>query len=99
MSNFFEMTYSDPRKTGKRKSRHKCICCDKIVQDGEVVLMGRLSRKTRVMHRNCSLRMRPDGANYTWGVWFEWLVKAKDVRGTQGSWFKETIEEFIKRTG
>jgi len=49
---YWRMTYSADR----RKHRHRCRCCNRIVQPGEEVYMARLlGGKTKVIHvEGCS---------------------------------------------
>lgn len=56
---FWSMTYSRSR----RPHAHRCSCCNKIVQDGETVLMARRHKGTVVIHDTC--RDAPYGAEGT----------------------------------
>jgi hypothetical protein len=47
------MTYSSSR----RKHSHRCWSCNKVVKEGETVLMARVTGKaTRCMHENCAAK-------------------------------------------
>lgn len=47
----FEIDYQHDR----RKHRHRCQCCNKIVAEGERVIMYPVSHKaTRVLHVSCA---------------------------------------------
>ena len=56
-----QVTYANDR----RKHRHRCQCCSKIVCVGETVLMYRVSSKsTRVLHTECADRPSFDGLTF-----------------------------------
>jgi hypothetical protein len=47
------MTYA----SSQRKHRHRCWSCNKVVKEGEAVLMARVaSATTRCMHEACAAR-------------------------------------------
>lgn len=57
-SAFWETTYSASR----RRNRHRCVCCNKIVAEGEQIFMARLqSVKTKVLHVACSEKPATNG--------------------------------------
>lgn len=57
-SPIWSMNYSSSR----RKSSHRCWCCNKVIKEGEAVLMARVTGKaTRCMHEACS--EKPYGAS------------------------------------
>lgn len=66
----WEMDYASDR----RKHRHRCICCKKIMQPGERVLMCRVrSKKSYVAHIGCaSKRHVPESPNTTADVMRDW---------------------------
>lgn len=46
----------------RRKHRHRCQCCNRIVESGEIVLMWRITwDTTRVLHVACADRPSFDG--------------------------------------
>lgn len=53
----FQMTYGDPRDAGRRKHRHRCSGCRKIVEPGARVFMLKTTRSW-VWHVDC-LDQRP----------------------------------------
>ena len=62
LSRLFEMTYAHDR----RKHRHKCQCCGKILREGERVLMYRFgATKTRAVHLAEAEREIFEGASYS----------------------------------
>lgn len=55
---YWPMTYSSSR----RKHSHRCWSCNKVVKEGEEVLMARVSGKaTRCMHEECASKPFSDG--------------------------------------
>ena len=58
----FDLEYRhDPRR---RKHRHRCIQCQRIVASGERVTMVLLSRGSKVVHKECD-DLHPDGITWT----------------------------------
>lgn len=52
-------------RNDRRKHRHRCQCCSKVVTVGERVLMYRVSIKaTRVLHTECADRPSFDGLTF-----------------------------------
>lgn len=45
----WSMTYSASRRT----HRHRCACCNRIIKDGEAVLMARVAKGTKCVHDEC----------------------------------------------
>lgn len=42
-------------KADKRSHNHRCVCCNKIVAEGEFVIMARVAGdQTKVMHEPCA---------------------------------------------
>ncbi len=57
----FEVTYAHDR----RKHRHRCRCCGKIIDAGERVVMARVGRRTTwAVHLACA--NQPHSSEYTW---------------------------------
>lgn len=56
----FVITYAHDR----RKHRHRCMCCNKIIQAGETVLMIRLTKGCKAVHNTCA--DNPCIEEYTW---------------------------------
>lgn len=57
-------TYSASR----RKHHHRCWCCNRIIKDGETIVMARIRHdKTKCAHAACSERKSttPGGFDYT----------------------------------
>ena len=49
----------------RRKHRHRCHCCRRIVDAGEPVIMAKVKdRKTRVIHEACGDKRHSE--TYTW---------------------------------
>lgn len=56
--NIYECTYAHDR----RANRHRCQCCRKIINEGEKVLMWRISAKvSRALHIECAEKPSFDG--------------------------------------
>jgi hypothetical protein len=56
----FETTYANDR----RKHRHRCQCCGKIINVGDRVVMWRLGRITRAVHIECQDTIAIDNITY-----------------------------------
>ncbi len=55
---YWQTTYSSSR----RKHSHRCRGCNKVISEGETVLMARVSGKaTRCMHEECASKPLADG--------------------------------------
>jgi hypothetical protein len=48
------MTYETTYAHDRRKHRHRCQCCAKIINAGEPVVMWRLGKRTRALHLECA---------------------------------------------
>lgn len=77
------MTYSASR----RSHNHRCIVCNRIVADGEQVIMFRLThKKTKVCHvEPCSAKEHSPGTNYAeacrlWGISYNASCGFKSAR-------------------
>ena len=57
--NIYETTYAHDR----RKHRHRCLCCWKIIDAGERVLMWPIRKGSRAMHIECA--EHPTGVGVT----------------------------------
>lgn len=55
-----EVTYANDR----RKHKHRCQCCRKIVSIGEQVLLYRITGGSRVLHVLCADRPSFDGLTF-----------------------------------
>lgn len=54
----YECVYAHDR----RNHRHRCQCCNKIINEGENVVMWRISAKiSRALHQNCADKPSFDG--------------------------------------
>lgn len=59
----FEITYAHDRR--KQNRRHRCQCCSKPVNAGEMILMYRVAQNiTRVLHVDCADRPSFDGLTF-----------------------------------
>ena len=47
------MTYETIYANDRRKHRHRCQCCRRIINVGEPVVMWRLRKVTRALHIEC----------------------------------------------
>lgn len=57
----YQMLYAHDR----RNHRHRCQCCNKIVNAGEEVVMYKISAKvSRVLHIGCADKMSFDNLTY-----------------------------------
>ena len=56
----WEMTYANDR----RKHNHRCMCCSKIIQAGETVLMCRQHKGTVAVHIACADRQHSPGNSW-----------------------------------
>jgi|SoimicmetaTmtLPC_FD_contig_121_52237_length_2056_multi_3_in_0_out_0_3 hypothetical protein len=56
----YETTYANDR----RKHRHRCQCCGKIINVGDRVVMWRLGRITRAVHIECQDTIAIDNVTY-----------------------------------
>lgn len=52
----------------RRKHRHRCRCCNRIVNEGEQVIMMRVQRGSWLLHEDCADKPHPVG---TWRGAFE----------------------------
>lgn len=66
---------------GRRKHRHRCQACNRIVQTGQAVLMVRLRKATRVVHLGEADQVMIDGVTYRemFHVW------AREIRNPRES--------------
>lgn len=47
--------YETAYKADRRKHHHRCLCCSKVIKDGESVLMWRISASvSRAVHAACA---------------------------------------------
>jgi hypothetical protein len=54
----WEMDYASDR----RKHRHRCLCCNRIIQPGERILMCRVrQKKSYVAHTGCAAKQHTPG--------------------------------------
>ncbi|MFT8642874.1 hypothetical protein [Gluconacetobacter sp.] len=49
----------------RRKHRHRCVCCNRIVQSGERVVMCCITKGTKVAHVACTDRQHVPKASET----------------------------------
>lgn len=61
-------------RSERRKHRHRCFCCNRILQDGDRVVMVRIAtRKTRAAHVACADQQHvPDSPRSTREIMREW---------------------------
>lgn len=60
----FECEY----KSDRRLHRHRCRCCNKIINRGEHVVMTRVSKGSLAIHLLCFLKEHTPGGEYVEGV-------------------------------
>lgn len=62
---YWPMTYSASR----RAHHHRCACCNRIIKDGDSVLMARVAKGTKCIHEECATcPYGTDGFNYRDGL-------------------------------
>lgn len=52
---------------GRRKHRHRCCCCNRIITAGEHVIMNRVKRnQTRAVHIDCADKIAINNKSWRW---------------------------------
>jgi hypothetical protein len=41
----------------RRKHRHRCFCCSRILTEGEPAILGRVARGSRALHVECASKL------------------------------------------
>jgi hypothetical protein len=58
-------SYSTEYRHDRRKHRHRCRCCARIINEGEPVIMARVNKGTFAIHAACGDKQHGDSAS-TW---------------------------------
>ncbi|GBQ32011.1 hypothetical protein HLH34_00025 [Gluconacetobacter azotocaptans] len=66
----------------RRKHRHRCVCCNRIVQPGERVVMCRINNGTKAAHVACADRRHvPDAPETTRDIMRLWGLEHQKACG------------------
>jgi hypothetical protein len=58
------MVYEAIYANDRRQHRHRCQCCSRIIKVGEPVVMWRLGKLSRALHRECADVIAIDGISH-----------------------------------
>jgi len=84
----------------RRAHRHRCRCCNKIVQAGARVLMYRQDNLTRVLHDACADCPFPGpGSEYTWRDTAVIVAMERLLRSPSASSALEVARWVIRQAG
>jgi hypothetical protein len=60
-----QSVYETSYRHDRRRHRHRCRCCARIINEGEAVIQARVSNSTYSIHEACGDKQHGDAA-WTW---------------------------------